>query len=962
MRYYRFLLLTLTSVILLSLNASAQEAEAKAGTALDSLETEADAAPKERIRTYTKENPLIYEGSWDLWPYTFLHEDGTPDGYSVELVRLILNRLNIPYETRLKAYYNVFNDLKEGRADLVLAIAAGFHDRYGHYGKTSVTLFTQSVATPKGKPVLIKTFNDLAHHKVIVNQGSLCYNLMVSRNWGDNAIPTKDIREAMLKLSNDEEGMIVWNDLSLKWLQRQYQLDNLQITPITMPHGEYKFMSNDPKLLADMDSVYLLLSSEEQITPIYNKWFYPEREEKQTPLWVLISIISTAILALIFIVHSIIYRIQARRITQENNRRNYRLALILETSQVHIWTYDVAAQLFTWYNEDGKAAYTYTPEEFSQRYKAEDYKRLRNTILRLTELPKPENGKEEEVKMTIKAKDTESGNDLVHDYTIALSVLDRDKNGKTTVIIGTKKDITDAIERERLDDERTLRYWAIFNTPQVGILLFDKDCILTNINPRACQMFKCNHDEAISSHVSISDIFGKSNMPLDDMDGHSAVQHIDLDKIPFVESLHLQKKSKGILSCEYSLMLVRDESGIPFCLYAICNDISSNEKEQEAKAQVSQEISSIQQILEKYDHSIDDVIHESDVRLATYSPTSHVLSIYRSATEVLHALTQTRCMSLVDDRSKKLTMRVLADMDDLTDKEIKADIRTTLRVKGLPLYIQFRLMPIVNQSGQVTEYLGVCRDFSELDHIRQDIAVKEAMVDEVDKAKTSFMKNMVQEIQKPMNTVTQYAAALKLDKPGSNDEQLKKGILNNADYLLHLIENVLLLSRLEAHVQESHKEPCDIAQLFEKHCERGWSRFRNSNTRYQVENLYDKLVLDIDADNLGHAITQLTANAAQHTHHGNVRTRYVYIGRRLIITVDDTGEGIPKEELDRINTQMKGQERNIHGLGLAICKEIVAQMNGSLEINSEEGVGTTVYITIPCHASVIKRKKYLEHE
>ena len=60
-------------------------------------------------------------------------------------------------------------------------------------------------------------------------------------------------------MSTENEGAVVWNTLSLKWLINKYHIDNLQITPINMPHGEYKFMSNDPVLLAKLDSVYSAL-------------------------------------------------------------------------------------------------------------------------------------------------------------------------------------------------------------------------------------------------------------------------------------------------------------------------------------------------------------------------------------------------------------------------------------------------------------------------------------------------------------------------------------------------------------------------------------------------------------------------------------------------------------------------------------------------------------------------------
>ena len=67
------------------------------------------------VREYTQEHPLIYEEVWDLWPYAFLNDNGEPEGYNVDLVRLIMKRLNIPYIIKLKSSEEVFNDLKDGK-------------------------------------------------------------------------------------------------------------------------------------------------------------------------------------------------------------------------------------------------------------------------------------------------------------------------------------------------------------------------------------------------------------------------------------------------------------------------------------------------------------------------------------------------------------------------------------------------------------------------------------------------------------------------------------------------------------------------------------------------------------------------------------------------------------------------------------------------------------------------------
>jgi signal transduction histidine kinase len=78
-----------------------------------------------------------------------------------------------------------------------------------------------------------------------------------------------------------------------------------------------------------------------------------------------------------------------------------------------------------------------------------------------------------------------------------------------------------------------------------------------------------------------------------------------------------------------------------------------------------------------------------------------------------------------------------------------------------------------------------------------------------------------------------------------------------------------------------------------------------------------------------------------------------------MISIDDTGEGMTKEELQHIQKEFATNNHTSKGLGLSICKELIDQMGGTLEINSERGLGTTVWITLPCTATDIKRRKII---
>lgn len=916
------------------------------------------AAKGDSARVYTEQNPLVYEDAWDLWPYAFFNDNGEPDGFNIDLIRLIMKELNIPYIIKLCPQQQAFEDLRDGKSDLMLGLAVGFHDQYGLYGNNAITLFTQSVAAPKGKPTDIKTFRDLGKEglKVIVNPNSMSYHLMIDYGWEENAIPETDLREVIQQVSAHEDGQIVWNTLSLKWLMNRYHIDNLQLTPVNMPHGEYKFMSNDQQLLDRLDEAYTKLYTADKITPLQDKWFYPERLKPETPQWIWYAL-GIALLLIVFAsAYAISYRIQSNKLNRQNLMRNRRLALILQTSQVRIWTYDIVKDQFAWCNDNGQVAYTYSMEEFSQRYSPEDSARLKTALNRLAKGTK--NNKEEELTLSLRAKDVEGGDTDLRDYYIVLSVLRRDKEGKPTVIIGTKKDVTKESQHKRDEDDRALRYWSIFYTPIVGIMYFDREGKIVNINPKACEMFCCTAEEIIAEKASIRDILGIGDMSLESLDGFYATHIIDLDKIPDEERTIKSIKAKGKLYNEFKLMTVYDDSESLLGIFAFSRDITTLVSGFDQEQERQREISEVTGVLDHYGNAIDTTISDTDIRLVRYSPGSHTLTIYNGTDKIQHRLTQTRCMALVGENSKRAAMRLLTDMDDRADKVIEHRIQTALRAKGgSTLTLYFKLKPNYDKDGGVKEYLGLLRDISQLMDIQRQMAIETAKVQEVENTKNSFVKNMVQDIKAPMNTVVEYVSQIGEKAPTDNEEELCMGIAQNADYLLHLIDNILYLSRLEARMVDIKKEPCNFAEIFEEQCATGWMKYKNAETRYIIENPYEQLTIDIDAGNLGQAIAQVAANAAQHTKSGVVKARYDYIGRRLIISIDDTGEGIPAEQLDKIKQEQPGGAHTTKGLGLAITKELISQMDGTLEIMSEEGSGTTVYITIPCHASVVKRNK-----
>ena len=909
------------------------------------LSANADNGPDSTAVAFSTEHPLVYEDAWDLWPYTFLNENGEPEGYNIDLLKLICKRLDIPYLIKLKPTSEALDDLKAGKSDLMMGMQAGFHDDYGHYGKTVLNLFTHSVVHQKGVKPKVRTVDDLSKHRVIVHEGSFSHHLMKERGWGDNAEGYEDMKDAIQRAKSDPECEIVWNTMSLKWLIQKYQASNLELSPIDIPHGVYKFMSNNHQLLNQLDSVYSILLAEERLQPIQNKWFYPERTETGIPSWIWKLAAGLAALAIVSLLYFLFYHFQEKRVSENLNRRNNRLSLILKTSNVRFWTYDIHAKTFTWMDERGNAVRNYSILEFSQRYQREDFERLTAAINQLVRQEK------EHVSLDLKAKNSgEGGED--REFTIALAVLRRQKNGRPSVIIGTRSDITEERRLEYAAQDTMLRYQAIFNSAMVDMCFYDANGIMTDMNQKAASAFVEGRDYLLAQHITIQEMLGE-DVALDSLEPMYLTQ---LFTSPDDERTLNKYLKRDLLYYELQVMPVYDQQHQLLGIYVTGRSVTEVANSYNRKQENLRQLAQANDEVTSYIQNINYVLKVGGIRLVNYSSATHTLTIFSEIGKEQYRLTQTRALSLISEKDKHTAQRILNSMDNHTVSPIGSTIETVLRVKGgHPLCLQLHFVPLVGDDTS-SNYFGICRDVSEIKHTESELEKETAKAQEVEVVKNAFLRNMSYEIRTPLNTVVGFAELFQMEHSTDDEAVFIEEIKENSRNLLKLINNILFLSRLDAQMIEIKPQTTDFAKLFDVDCAASWENLRQPGVDYHIENPYEQLVIDIDAQNMGIILDQIVANACQHTSHGSVRARIDYIGDRLVIAVEDTGNGIPEDFLPTIFERFATGANTGSGLGLSICSELIQQMGGNINIKSKVGRGTTVWVTLPCKASEIVRK------
>ena len=499
-------------------------------------------AQGDSLTRYTDGKPLVYEDAVNFYPFAYINKGGKPDGYNVALVRLLLDELKIPYTIELKPFREVLNDMKTGHCDLTLGLKAMPNSELGLYGRTSIALLTQSVATPKSQSVAIKTFHDLSNNKVTVSEHSICLDMMQDYGWADNAIVSRDMVREMIVLNTKQEGQVVWNTAALKWIIREEHLDNVMITPVNMPHVDYTFMSKNQQLLDLLDKTYSRLYTDDKMEALESEWFYPDRVPLSSPQWHIILLIVGLVLLAVAATVLVWFALQYRRMQSKQALLEGKLTQIENIGHLRIWTYEVKSRKFYYYNELGHVIGTYSLDAFSHRYSREDFWKLREALERLASRHKDAHGREEqELTLELQAMDTDYNDNRLHTFMVDLSVLRRSRNGNPLEIVAIKKDVTEEHQLKTADNERMLRYWSMFYSTDSGILFFDNQGIIRNANSKACELLQLDIDTLVESHADLKTLFPNKLTMLRYANGyHSTINGVDYE-------MHTVKDSDGEL-------------------------------------------------------------------------------------------------------------------------------------------------------------------------------------------------------------------------------------------------------------------------------------------------------------------------------------------------------------------------------------------------------------------------------
>ncbi len=241
-----------------------------------------------------------------------------------------------------------------------------------------------------------------------------------------------------------------------------------------------------------------------------------------------------------------------------------------------------------------------------------------------------------------------------------------------------------------------------------------------------------------------------------------------------------------------------------------------------------------------------------------------------------------------------------------------------------------------------------------LEQINRELTLAKEKAEQSDSLKTEFLQNMSHEIRTPMNAILGFSELLK----NANEEAKKRYISiikNSGNQLLHIIDDILEISRLEtkqAQINETEVRLNDL--LLDHYLYFDLEAKKKGLQLYLQKGLSDEgSKVKTDRTKLNKIISNLLENAIKYTYEGCIEYGYKINDGNIELYVKDTGKGIKKENQEMIFKRFSQEEKSLSGsvgglgLGLSIVKGNVELLGGKILLRSEKGKGSIFTVSIP---------------
>ncbi|REK09706.1 MAG: ammonium transporter [Actinobacteria bacterium] len=340
---------------------------------------------------------------------------------------------------------------------------------------------------------------------------------------------------------------------------------------------------------------------------------------------------------------------------------------------------------------------------------------------------------------------------------------------------------------------------------------------------------------------------------------------------------------------------------------------------------------------------------------------------YEEFYKVANQALEGRTLAEVAKEAPELGQWLLADESLQQDHEVLRTNRTLEReldmtIDGQPVVLASVKFPIPGPTGETIALGGIEIDITERKNHEAELA---ALVEKVEmardealratQAKSRFLANMSHELRTPLNAIIGFARLVRRKTAGHIDQRQADNlgkILQSAEHLMSLINDILDLSRIEAGRLEVFPTMVEVGSVLDE-VVGSLDPLASESGLSLVASTQGRIDLFTDEEKLRQVLINLVGNAVKFTPEGRVDIHAAKSADRVEIEVADTGIGISEEDMQRIFDEFEqvdtGPTRTFAGtgLGLSISNRLVRLLGGNIAVRSTVGQGSVFTIRLP---------------
>ena len=513
-------------------------------------------------------------------------------------------------------------------------------------------------------------------------------------------------------------------------------------------------------------------------------------------------------------------------------------------------------------------------------------------------------------------------------------------------IISALVDETRLHEQQQQEEDLSNKYQQIFENSIIGLSFYSPDGWLIDANQqmRAICNFDSDEGDAFFSTVNLFDIPPFSEV----IDRHNITEYWGC-------SLSVVPERNMYVYLEIRLHPILDAEGNLVYLSIAARDIT-----EERELYLQQKLNDAQ--IQKANEEIQ--LYETELRYMMENTKMQAwrISLDRNCIEYYSGLsTIVRTFSLED------MQKIFVNQDD----DFVRALSNPAEALSKPLVYVGQMYPVVTQSltekqwvqincipeydkqGRLLGSFGVWRNITDMMRKQEQLKRETERANDSGHQKSVFLANMTHEIRTPLNAIVGFSDLLQAIETPDEKREMIRIIHNNCDMLLRLIDDILVLSNVDANAMQIRPEEVDFAAEFSDICQSLAQRVQNPAVEFLCDNPCPSLMVCIDKRRIQQVITNFVTNAVKYTQQGHIRVGYRQEERQgrqgLYVYCEDTGAGIPEDQQSRVFERFVKLNDFIQGtgLGLSICKAIIERSQGEIGLESEFGKGSTFWFWIP---------------